>query len=227
MRDEKSPIDMLWWLGLPLFFMLGQIAIEIFVPPILKPALHSEWGPHETLQTLFIALAFLVAVCTLPKIDWKKDRPLGLWIALAALCCFYVAGEEISWGQQILNWDTPAYWSTLNDQNETNLHNTSAWLDQKPRLLLFLGIVVGGLVVPALRRWKPSALPSKFAMIYPPDCLVAPALGVAVPYLLQEIAEHFLGRGLFHRVSELQELFMYYFVFLYLVSLRLRVISQE
>ena len=227
MTKENSPIDMLWWLGLPLFFMTGQIAIEIFVPANLKPALHSEWGPHETLQTLFIALAFLVAVFTLPKIDWKADRLSGVWVLLAALCCFYVTGEEISWGQQILKWDTPAYWSTLNDQNETNLHNTSAWLDQKPRLLLFIGIAVGGLVVPALRKWKPSALPAKFAAIYPPDCLVVPALGVAVPYLLQEIAEHFFGRGVFHRVSELQELFMYYFVFMYLVALRIRIISQE
>ena len=227
MTQEKSPIDMLWWLGLPLFFMIGQVTIEIFVPGNLKPALHSEWGPHETLQTLFIALAFLVAFVTLFKINWQNDRPRGFWIALAALCCFYVTGEEISWGQQILQWDTPAYWSTLNDQNETNLHNTSAWLDQKPRLILFIGIVIGGLIVPALRRWKPSALPTKFGAIYPPDCLVVSALGVAVPYLLQEIAEHFLGKGLFHRVSELQELFMYYFVFLYLLSLRIRVISQE
>lgn len=225
MRDEKSPIDILWWLGLPLFFIVGQIAIEISVPEALKPALHSEWGPHETLQTLFILLAFLVAVFTLPKIDWRKERPLGAWLALAAVCCFYVTGEEISWGQQILQWDTPAYWSTLNDQNETNLHNTSAWLDQKPRLLLFLGIVTGGLIVPALRRWRPMVLPPRLAPIYPPDCLVVPALGVAVPYLVQEISEAVFGHGLFHRVSELQELFMYYFVFLYLVSLRIRVIS--
>lgn len=218
---------MLWWLGLPLFFIVGQIAIEIFVPHHLKPALHSEWGPHETLQTLFIGLAFLVAVITLPKIDWQTDKPRGLWILLAAVCCFYVTGEEISWGQQILQWDTPSYWSGLNDQNETNLHNTSAWLDQKPRLLLLIGIAVGGLVVPALRRWKPEALPAKFTPIYPPDCLIVPALGVVVPYLLQEIAEHVFNGGIFHRVSELQELFMYYFVLLYLITLRARVISKE
>ncbi len=226
MTKEPS-IDKLWWLGLPLFFICGQILIEIFVPKDLKPALHSEWGPHETLQTLFIILAFLVAVATLFKVDWKTDKPRGLWIALAAICCFYVAGEEISWGQQILQWDTPAYWSTLNDQNETNLHNTSAWLDQKPRLLLFIGIVVGGIIVPALRRWKPEALPARYEKIYPPVCLVVPALGVAVPYLVQEIVEHITGHGLFHRVSELQELFMYYFVFLYLIALRFRIISQE
>ena len=224
---EKSPIDMLWWLGLPLFFMVGQIGIEIFVPDNLKPALHSEWGPHETLQTLFIALAFVVGCITLRKVDWKKDKLTGAWILLATVCCFYVAGEEISWGQQILKWDTPEYWSTLNDQNETNLHNTSDWLDQKPRLLLFIGIAFGGLVIPALRRWKPSALPVKFEKLYPPDCLAVTALGVAVPYAIQEITEQFIRGGLFHRVSELQELFMYYFVFLYLLDSRNRIISQE
>lgn len=224
---EKSPIDMLWWLGLPLFFMMGQIAIEIFVPDNLKPSLHSEWGPHETLQTIFIALAFVVGCITLRRVNWKNDRLTGAWILLATLCCFYVAGEEISWGQQIVKWDTPAYWSTLNDQNETNLHNTSDWLDQKPRLLLFIGIAFGGLVIPALRRWKLSSLPAKFEKLYPPDCLVVTALGVAVPYAIQEITEQFIRGGLFHRVSELQELFMYYFVFLYLLNLRNRIISQE
>lgn len=217
---KPESFDRLWWLGLPLFFLIGQIAIEIFVPEDLKPRLHSEWGPHETLQTIFIFLAFVTAAITLSSIDWKTDKLRGIWIAIAAFCCFYVMGEEISWGQQILQWDTPAYWSTLNDQNETNLHNTSAWLDQKPRLLLFIGIVVGGIVVPALRRWKPSALPVQFQSLYPPDFLLVSALGVALPYLAQEIAEHVFGRGIFHRVSELQELFMYYFVLLYLLYLR-------
>ncbi|PZQ49160.1 MAG: hypothetical protein DI551_00470 [Micavibrio aeruginosavorus] len=222
---EYAPIDRLWSLGLPLFFILGQIAIEIFVPLRLKPALHSEWGPHETLQAIFISIAFIVAACSAVKIDWKEQKLLGIWFVLAAICCFYVAGEEISWGQQILQWDTPEYWSTLNDQNETNLHNTSAWLDQKPRLVLFLGIAFGGLVIPALRRWKPNVLPAQFSILYPPDALIPTALGVIVPYLIQEIAEIWDFK-VFHRVSELQELYMYYFVLLYLMDLRNRVFNK-
>jgi hypothetical protein len=212
----------------PIIFFAGQIALEILTPQHLKPAMHSEWGPHETLQTIVITSAFLVAVFTLPKINWRGNGLVGAWLALAAICSFYVAGEEISWGQHILDWPTPETWSRINDQNETNLHNTSSWLDQKPRLVLFIGITVGGLIVPALRRWKPSLLPQKFSPLYPSNYLIVTALGVLLPYLAEEIAEHFItGDRLFHRVSELQELYMYYFILLYLIELRGRNISRK
>ncbi len=227
MTTHSSSISRFFWLIVPLIFIVGQIGIEIFVPEDMKARIHSEWGPHETLQFFFVAAAFLVAAFTLPKIDWQTQKLLGLWLAIAAVCSFYVAGEEISWGQQIIHWDTPAYWSTMNDQNETNLHNTSSWLDQKPRLLLFIGIMVGGLVVPALRRWRPSLLPPKFAILYPADILVVTALGVTLPYLANEIREHLFHARLFKRVSELQELYMYYFILLYLVDLRRRAFAPR
>ena len=37
------------------------------------------------------------------------------------------AGEEISWGQRILNFTTPEYWSLLNRQGELTLHNLNFW----------------------------------------------------------------------------------------------------
>lgn len=224
---RTSTIHPFFWLVVPLLFILGQIGIELFVPDARLPSLHSEGGPHETLQSIVLLIAFLIALCALWRIDWATQKPQGLWFALAAVCIFYVSGEEISWGQHIVNWDTPSYWANFNDQNETNLHNTSAWLDQKPRLILFIGIVAGGLLVPALRRWKPYALPARFAEIYPSNILVVPALGVALPYLVQEIAEHFIHAGVFTRVSELQELYMYYFVMLYLWDLKIRAIPQD
>jgi hypothetical protein len=146
---------------------------------------------------------------------------------LAVLGSFYIFGEEISWGQHILNWNTPEYWSAINDQNETNLHNTSAWLDQKPRLLLFIGICAAGLLAPALRRWKPQWLPGRFDVFYPSDILAVTALGVLLPYTVQEIAEHFFHGGIFTRVSEVQEAFLYYFVALYLWDLYNREIAKH
>jgi len=36
---------------------------------------------------------------------------------------FLASGEEISWGQRIFNFSTPEYLSSINDQNELNIHN--------------------------------------------------------------------------------------------------------
>lgn len=225
MKDRTVPL--FFWLVVPILMMLAQIALELsFTREELAP-LHSESGPHEMLQSVFIGAALLLALRLLFKVNWKTQKEIGFVLAAAALGSLYIFGEEISWGQHILNWSTPEYWAQFNDQNETNLHNTSSWLDQKPRLLLFVGIVVGGLVVPALRRWRPSLLPSRFASFYPSATLCVTALGVLVPYTVQEIAEHFMHGGVFTRVSEVQEIYMYYFILLYLFDLRNRVFSQD
>ncbi|OOZ35386.1 hypothetical protein [Solemya velesiana gill symbiont] len=67
------------------------------------------------------------------------------------MACIYFAGEEVSWGQWYFLWDTPEVFQEINDQNETNLHNTSSWLDQKPRFVVELFIFISGFIWPILR----------------------------------------------------------------------------
>src|SRR6185295_2537016 len=110
----------------------------------------SEQGPHELFQALMAGGGFCVAVSMLIRFPFREHPWLAAWVVIAALCCLYVTGEEISWGQQLFHWTTPEYWTRINDQHETNLHNTSAWFDQKPRLLLETGVTVGGLIIPLL-----------------------------------------------------------------------------
>jgi hypothetical protein len=70
---------------------------------------------------------------------------------MVTLGTFYMAGEEVSWGQWFFMWDTPDTFLEINDQHETNLHNVSSWMDQKPRLLLELWALFG-----AIRVWYRS-----------------------------------------------------------------------
>lgn len=224
MRNQTIPL--FFWLIVPILLILAQIGLELsFTRAELAP-MHSENGPHELLQSVFIGYALLLAVWMLFRVDWKNHKEIGFVVAIAALGSFYISVEEVSWGQHILNWNTPAYWAKINDQDETNLHNTSHWLDQKPRILLFIGIIVGGLLVPLLRRFRPSMLPARFAQFYPSDTLFVTALGVVVPYTIQQIAEEFVHGGVMTRVSEVQELYMYYFVALYLWDLYKREIYK-
>jgi len=220
--SAPNNIPVFLWLVVPVAILVAQIALEILLPRHVLAPMLSEGGPHETFQFLFAACACLMAARMLFQLQDKLLKALMLCIALG---CFYIAGEEISWGQQIFGWVTPEFWLQVNDQSETNLHNTSAWLDQKPRLLLFIGIIVAGLLIPALRRWWPSKLPMRFAVLYPSDLLAVTALGVSVPYFIQEALES-LGLHPFERVSEVQELYMYYFILLYLIDFHKRVISQ-
>jgi len=211
-----------FWLVVPVVMLMAQILVEIFVPEQYKAPLNTEGSPLEDIEFLVLLPAIVIAAMLLPRIQgtWMK-----IWVALALAGCIYIAGEEESWGQHIFGWSTPDYWAHVNDQDETNLHNTSSWLDQKPRALMFIGIVVGGLIIPALRQWRPSWLPAKFERIYPTDTAVPVSALVLLTYTVDHLWHKILGYHLFFRVSEVQEFYIYYFLLVYLAELRKREIS--
>ena len=216
---QNDRLHKFWWLWVPVLVMGIQLFCETAFSDAVLNTMHTEGGSHEIAEFLVLFAALIVAAVTLFS-KHLRDRPwLRAWFGLAALCCFYVAGEEMSWGQHILNWSTPDYWAQINDQNETNLHNTSSWLDQKPRLLLEIGVLVGGLIIPLLQKYKSSLLPQRFAIIYPSKILAVTALFI----LGTKIADKF---EVFYRGSEVLELYLFYFVLLYLVVLRRRILQH-
>lgn len=217
----------IWWLWVPILIALIQTALEMTLTSEALSYLHSENGPHEAFEFLFLAYAFFISVLILFKLDWHKQKPLLAWVLIAAVSCFYVAGEEISWGQHILKWSTPEYWAHFNDQGETNLHNTSSWLDQKPRLILLIGVLTGGLLIPAMRRFKPGLIPERFAIIYPPAFLGVVALFVLGVEILDKIDDAMKDIVILERGSEVEELYLFYFVMLYMIVLRRRILQNQ
>ncbi len=214
-KKQLSPI---YWLWIPIVAMCFQIILELILPGNILSHLHSENGPHELIEFFLLVIGFFVSVNFLFH---SKNKPhfLKMWFGLAAICCFYVAGEEISWGQHIWDWATPDFWTEVNDQQETNLHNTSSWFDQKPRLILILGIVFGTLVAPVLKKHNCLKLPSKLDQLLPSKKLSIIAFLILIPHLLEKVLEVF-GHTFFARFSEVQELYIFYFVLLYLVILK-------
>lgn len=213
------------WLWIPISVFVIQLGLDTVLPNDTKAWMYNENGPYEIGQVVVLAAAIFVALCTLIKMD-KAAKGVMAWIALALVCCIYVAGEEISWGQQILKWNTPEYWSSINDQNETNLHNTTSWLDQKPRLLLELGVYFGGMILPLLRKYKPGLLPLRFAPILPGSAVIVTAV-VCFCVRLADMAADATAIPLFGRAAEVEEAYLYYFVLLYLLELKGRLIRKE
>ncbi len=157
----------------------------------------------------------------------RRQPLLWAWLALAALGSLYIAGEEASWGQNYIGWGTPEGWQALNDQNETNLHNTSSWLDQKPRTLLELGVIVGGILIPlAALRW-PAIRRARLAIILPPFlCLPSAVIAEAVRMSERALDALAPGSAWFERASEVQELYFYLFILLYLIALSRQLHSE-
>lgn len=204
---------------LPVFYLTRYVDLAFYLQ-----WMEGERGIIEITQPLLLIPAIL---CGFLLLRYRKALPapwIAVWFALHGLGAFYFAGEEISWGQHFFAWETPASVSSLNDQNETNLHNMSSWLDQKPRIALWVWAVTGGFFTPLLIAigWVKTGGPEnwRYWVLPPRACMTAGFLVgvVRLPEYLFFALDVVAPFPFDIRASELQELFLAMFLSFYLVS---------
>lgn len=226
LTKEAGDFRPIWWLWLPCAMVIAALLIRIFKANIYWEWMESEIGFFEigTVVVFFCAAAMGVTIlrqrCKLP-VSW-----LRWWILLATAGCVYVAGEEMSWGQHYFGWETPEVIRGLNDQSETNIHNMSSWFDQKPRLLLEFGILLGGIAYPIWARgrqvfprcdWRYWIWPTPLVL---PTALIV--FAIRLPERFARVFDWVLPPPLDIRASEVQEFYIAWFLLLYLGSIARR-----
>lgn len=138
------------WLIIPtVVFFIPYISRIVSEKAYLYMYMESGW--IEVSTVIFLITSIIFSVMLLKTNNLSNYNWFRWWIVLLIFGCVYFAGEEISWGQHIFGWETPEAWSDINDQSETNLHNTSPLFDQIPRSLLSIAALVGGVLVPLYR----------------------------------------------------------------------------
>ncbi len=217
------------WLWLPIAAIAIELGFRIANEPLYRRLWQSELGPVE-LGTVVVLLAGTVA--GLFALRHRARLPttwLKAWLVVVILGSIFFGGEEASWGQHLIGWETPDAIGKLNDQGETNLHNTSSWLDQKPRLLLELGVLTGGLLYPIflwLRRWpRPRDTGNPHFWLWPSQQLLPTAILATIIVLPQRFEKWFgwpIPWPLDIRASETQEFYIAVFLALYLWSFQRR-----
>lgn len=100
------------------------------------------------------AIAGLAALMAASRL--RQRRRLVIAVAALGILLLGVAGEEISWGQRILEVDTPPALVDGNGQDELNLHNIEG-LQQKA-VIGQLAFAVAGSLLPLFTRWPPARL---------------------------------------------------------------------
>jgi hypothetical protein len=213
--DKK--ISAVWWFIIPALFLTACVGAQLFMNEALLDGILDESGPVEILQTLIVGTAFIAAAALIPRAVKTKNRFLLAWTILAAIGTFYITGEEISWGQHIFEWKTPGQWMQVNDHYETNLHNTSSWFDQKPRTLLEAGMLIGAIVLPEMEKRKPLRIVDKYKILLPPTYLAMTAIVLWIFKLMKDVSGWFNVGGVV-RISEMNEVCIYYFILLYTLA---------
>jgi len=95
-----------------------------------------ENGFIENIQSILLLASILILFFTIKYI--KKKLFIYVFIILKIIALTYYLGEEISWGQHFLEWNSPEIFLEINNQQETNLHNISNLFDQLPRSLVII-----------------------------------------------------------------------------------------
>ena len=80
-----------------------------------------EDGPLEWLQFAEYFISSLFGILIFFKSKKKKSINSFIWIILSAFC-FFIAAEEISWGERIIGFSLNSL-TEISIQGETNLHN--------------------------------------------------------------------------------------------------------
>ena len=74
-----------------------------------------EWSSF----VLLLSSACILFLCA----SLTRDRAVRVIFRALSVCAFVVGIEEMSWGQNLFRWGTPASLILINAQGETNLHN--------------------------------------------------------------------------------------------------------
>lgn len=182
----------------------------------------SGWIEILTVVFLFIAIIFgtmFLLVRRVPNHGW-----LLWWMVIMVLGSIYFAGEELSWGQHIFGWEASEYWQSLNDQGETNLHNTGPLFDQIPRALLSAAALVGGVLVPLyfLLTKRRLSKASRYYWLWPTyECIPAALFSVLVSWheKMYRILDVEIPVVLDVRAGEVKESFLALFIMVYVMSI--------
>ena len=222
-KRNANDISATLYVGLPVAMILF-----IYVSALFGGSnwLRGEIGFVELLTSFYLLSAIFYLITT---IRIAPTKPLRRWLIFLTLGTIYFAGEEMSWGQVIFEWQTPETWKQVNDQDETNIHNTWFLFDQFPRMVMTLAVLIGGIIVPIYRSLKKVSdfpVTQVFTGWFPTIvCLPVSILAIVVSPIddmfaqssyvwLQKIGE--ISGG------ELKECYLGLFILIYVISLKYR-----
>ena len=224
MTPDEHVLNRFWRLWLPIGLALAVFAMQKFDRDLAWELLFVEGtGLFEILHILLPLFVVAIALRMSFRFPANTDVRLKVWVWLLGAGCFYIAGEEASWGQHIFGWGTPEAWSELNRQQETNLHNTTSWLNHKPRAILNVGVFVGSVLIPVLGALGVGSVKiARFSFILPGRSCHVTGWFVVFYNLWDDLAKAGHVPDIAARHSEMHENYLYGYLAIYALTLSAR-----
>ena len=173
----------------PLIFAILIVLLKWKHPGFYKRFVWEEDSVVEYLTPIFYLFSCLISYSISVSFHKNKFKLISIPYFILTVCFFFIAMEEISWGQRLLSIKTPELILKYNYQGEMNLHNIKSF----PLHMLF--IIVG--LYGALARYLiPKKIVKKFRAVVnyftPEYYLVFYFLIVGILYLYYEYLSSFI-----------------------------------
>ena len=173
--------------------------------PRFVAELAAEDGPLENVQALLFLLAAVACGSGLAR------RSASAWAWPLGLGSLVLLGEELSWGQRLVGFQSPAAVAVHNRQHEFNVHNL-AGVNESIRDIGVVLMLLAFLAIPVLvRRHPPSARWAQRLHVVVPGTLCSTTALLAIAYMR---IPRWLGRN-DYGFDEIGELFLAATVVLY------------
>ena len=170
-----------------ILFWLPFIGAIIIAAMVLNRPLYRfvirEDGPVEDAQFVFFALASLYGVFVGIKRLRAGHTWQGLLFLTFAVGMFFIAGEEIAWGQRLFGIATPEELEEVNKQGEITVHNIGNILFYINVLFMLIG--AGGMAAwLANKKLRLEQYWDQANYLLIPPFFLAPAFFMAFAYKL-------------------------------------------
>lgn len=159
--DPDAPPSAPWRIAILLvfFFLLLFFAYTFVWHLEFFRRICREDGIVENIQFAGFLGAAIVAAWLSVRLWARRDYLVAIPYTLFTLGCFFIAGEEICWGQRALDYDTPQGLKEMNAQKEASVHNIKEVQKKLYHFCAIIGVYAG--LTAALRllpRFKKNRL---------------------------------------------------------------------
>lgn len=226
----------LLWLGLPIASVAMVWLTPLWGARRWRALMMGERGYIEVATVVFLVPAIVLSVLIFIR---RRELPkgVGCLMLLGGLAALYFAGEEISWGQWVIGFETPEAFAKKNAQGEFNLHNLhgGSLLNNVPRQLMLWFTVIGGMILPLAlgkRLSNPRPRNGPWYWLIPTRRMIPAAAMAAFSTVPEKIfdligrPEGYLRMAFIDPAGEFKEYCFALVILLYLLSIYLRMGRQ-
>jgi len=163
------------------YYLSGIIVPVLFIAIVFLYLNNADFYEHitredriiEWLTFLFLLISGILSFLAARRF-LKKSNSMVPFFVIFGILLILSAFEEISWGQRLIDLESPAFFMEHSDQREINLHNVlQKFIGLKTKHITAVILFIYGVCLPLIfKDQRINIFSGRFVVIIPPPILI-------------------------------------------------------